>query len=510
MGSENKKLRRCVMVAAAVGVIWWERPAVAADYLLDPNYTGVNGAAANGYAGEYNTIVAALTGTNSVPSGASASSPNRLMIEPGTYNTASVTGVSLQYSRSNVDLIGVTGNPDDVIITSTLDSAYNPGSGALGTTGSATIQLKGNNQLAQAITFANSTDTPYIVNTAHQAVSPTGSYATGQAQTANQPAVALLLQGDGQVFNNVKVLGYQDTLYSKGGRVDFRNSTISGDVDFIFANGTDVFENSTINLDGDHSGGTITAASTDKRTSNGFVFINDTITGNSVKGNPAIDPLNAANPNGPAANSMNLGRPWGWQQTGGDAGTVFINTKMTPAITNTGWLLWNANETIPGNAKNGGNPAEDARYAEFDSMDLSGNALSLTGRATWSHQLTAAEAAAYTDPNIFSFENATEYPWYGAGYPAGDASSPGTGSANPSDPNFSWPAFWGDRDANNDLNSDIVLNNPVSYSDPSWTATTVTTYNPLIQLATVPEPASLGLILGSGMLLLNRRRTGRR
>jgi pectinesterase len=509
MGSESKKLRRNLVLAAAIGMIWCERPAGAADYLLDPNYTGTNGAAANGYAGVYNNIVSALTGTGSVPAGASASSPNRLMIEPGTYNTASTTGVSLQYSRNNVDLIGITGNPDDVIITSTLDSSYNPGTGALGTSGSATIQLKGNNELASAITFANSTDTPYIVNTAHQAVSPTGSYATGQAQTSNAPAVALLLQGDGQVFNNVKVLGYQDTLYSKGGRVDFRNSIISGDVDFIFANGTDVFENSTINLDGDHSGGTVTAASTDKRTSNGLVFLNDTITGNSVKGNPAIDPMNAANANGPAANSMYLGRPWGWQQTGGDASTVFINTKMTPAINSAGWLLWNSDETIAGNAKNGGNPAEDARYAEYNSMDLSGNPLSITGRATWSHQFTAAEAAAYTDANIFSFEGPTEYPWYGAGYPAGDASNPGTGSASPTDPNFSWPAYWGDRDSNNDLNSDLVLNNPTSYSDPSWTATTVTTYDPTIQLATIPEPASLGLIFSSAVLLLNRRRNRR-
>ena len=66
----------------------------------------------------------------------------------------------------------------------------------------------------------------------------------------------------------------------------FTNSYVTGDVDFIFANGTTVFNNSQINLDSDHSGGDITAASTDKTTSNGLVFLNSTITGNSTEGNP--------------------------------------------------------------------------------------------------------------------------------------------------------------------------------------------------------------------------------
>ena len=299
----------------------------------------------------------------------------------------------------------MTGNPDDVVITSTLDAAYNPGSGAIGTTGSATMQLKGNNVSATGITFGNSTDTPYIVSTAHQAVSPQGSYATGQSQTATSQAVALLLQGDEQAFSNCKFLGYQDTLYTKGGRTYFKNCTVSGDIDYIFANGTDVFKNSTINMDGDHVNGTVTAASTDKRTSNGLVFLNSTITGNSVHGNPVIDGLNAANVNGPAAGTMYLGRPWGWQQTGGDAGTVYVNTKMAPAINATGWMLWNSNETIAGNAKNGGDPTQDARYAEYNSMDLSGNPLDVSSCAAWSHQFTSAqEAAAYNETNLFSYE----------------------------------------------------------------------------------------------------------
>jgi pectinesterase len=482
--------------------------AKASDYYVSGSYAGTNGAPYTiggvNYAGAFNTINAAL---GAVGSGASPANPNRIIFAPGVYNTAISTGVSLSYSKNNVDLIGLDGNSNDVIITSTLDSTYNPGSGALGTTGSSTLQLKGNNIGAANITFANSTDTPYIVNTAHQAVSPAGSYATGQSQTSNSPAVALLLQGDEQVFSNVQVLGYQDSLYTKGGRSYFTNSTVSGDVDFIFANGTTVFNNSTINLDGDHSGGDITAASTDKRTSNGLVFLNSTVTGNSVKGNPAIDPMNAANANGPVANSMYLGRPWGWTQTGGDSSTVFVNTKMTSAIKSAGWLAWDSTETTATNNKNGGNPEEDSRFAEFNSTDLLGNPLNTSGRVTWSHQLTALQASDYTVDNLFS----ESYPWYGDGYPSTDASNPGTGSANPSDPNYSWPAFWGDRNSNNETANDTVSatyptpGNPSSYSDPSWTLGG--DWDPTMQLSTLvlPEPGPAALLGAIAFVPLLRR-----
>ena len=499
-------------LACAGFVLGWASIAGAGNFYVDPNYAGVDGAAFGSYTAAYKTINAALASTG-VPSGASAANPNRIFFAPGVYDTAKTTGVSLSYSKNNVALIGITHNPNDVVITSFLDSAYNPGSGALGTTGSSTLQLKGNNVTAANITFANSTNTPYIVSTGHKAVTPTGDYVGGPtAQTTNQPAVALLLQGDQQAFINDRFLGYQDTLYTKGGRAYFKDCYVSGDIDFIFANGTSVFDHSTINFDGDHSGGTITAPSTDKRTSNGMVFLNSTITGNSVKGDPTIDPQNAANASGPANNSMNLGRPWGWQQIGGDAGTVFINTKMTPAVKSTGWLTWNNNETNAANGKQDGNPAKDSRFAEFNSMDLIGNPLDVSGRVAWSKQLTASQAAAYTVPNLFSFEGSPQYPWYGQGYPAGDATAPGTGSANPADPNFSWPAFWGDRNSNNDTANSIVSavyplpGNPTGYTNPSWTV--AGNWDPIAQFnaAGVPEPASICLMAAGGLMMLAWRR----
>jgi pectin methylesterase-like acyl-CoA thioesterase len=497
-------------LAASVGLS--ASLAKGANYLVDPNWAGTNGAAGEGYTGVYNSINAAL-GTGGVPSGASSANVNRIYVSAGTYNTGNVTGTSLVNSANNIALIGLTGNAGDVVITSTLDAGYNTGTGLLGTANSATLQLKGNNVSAANITFANSTDTPAIVNGTFgfRAVTPQGNYTTANFQLSNSPAVALYVQGDETAFQNCKFEGYQDTLWAAGGRSYFTNCYVTGDVDFIFGSGTAVFSNTQVNLDGDHSGGTIVAPSTDKRTSNGFVFLNDTVTGNSVKNDPVIDPFGSAKATGPNANSMNLGRGWGWTQPGGDAGAVFVNTEMTSAILNTGWLLWNSNETNAGNNKNGGNPAEDVRFAEYNSMDLSANALNVSSRVTWSHQLTATQAAAYTVANVFARE--AQYPWYGNGYPSSDLSNPGTGSANPSNANYSWPAFWGDRNSNNDTNNASVSaayptpGNPSAYSDPAWTIGG--SWDPNAQLSaalSVPEPASLASLCMATTLLFRGRR----
>src|SRR5262249_53284169 len=100
--------------------------------------------------------------------------------------------------------------------------------------GSASLLLSGRNVSAIGVTFANSTNTPYIISTGHKAVTPTGDYTTGNSQTSSAPAVALKVQGDENAFLNCKFLGYQDTLYVDGGRAYFKNCYVSGKNDFIF------------------------------------------------------------------------------------------------------------------------------------------------------------------------------------------------------------------------------------------------------------------------------------
>ena len=517
LGSGWGILAACIAIGAVLGI---SQKAWAANYYVNGSLPGTEGAGTvNGisYTAAYNTINAALSAVGSGTSG----NPNVIYFAPGTYNTANVTGASLSYSANYVDFVGLTGNASDVVITSTLDSAYN--GGAIGTTGSSTLQLKGNGFGVENLTIANSTDTPYIATESgggiHLAESPTGTFPTvangGTAQTANDPAVALLLQGDQQVFNNVRLLGYQDTLYDKGGRAYFNNSYVSGDVDFIFANGTAVFNNSQINIDSDHSGGDIFAPSTAKTSSNGFVVLNSTITGNSTAGNSVTDPYDGGNPNPTAKGSMYLGRPWN-TQAGGDAAATLVNTQIasvsgTSIINSLGWTSWNSTETSASNANNGhGNVDEDARFAQYNVTDLTTGA-PLGSTWQYSHNLVASQAADYSVANIFASPDT----WYGDGYPSTDTDtvgttsqtvgSFGTGSANPSDPNYSWPAYWGDRNVT-DQGTETLENDPGSYSNLNWSVAggwnATAALNALPQ---VPEPASAALLAGLVLMPLARR-----
>ena len=104
-------------------------------------------------------------------------------------------------------------------------------------------------------------------------------------------AVAVNVNGDRAVFDNVRFLGNQDTLLVNNYRHYFVNSYVEGTVDFIFGGASAVFHNSTI-YEKRSSGGPITAANTDASLTYGIMFYRSAITG-------------AAN------NVTQLGRPWG-------------------------------------------------------------------------------------------------------------------------------------------------------------------------------------------------------
>ncbi|MDA3816522.1 MAG: pectinesterase family protein [Prolixibacteraceae bacterium] len=209
----------------------------------------------------------------------------------------------------------------------------------MGTTGSSGFFVFGNDFTARNITFENS-------------AGPVGQ------------AVAVRVDGDRVFFSNCRFLGFQDTLYphGKNSRQYYKNCYIEGTVDFIFGWSTAVFDECEIFC---KRHGYITAASTDKDTRFGFVFLNCKIHGDADE------------------NSVYLGRPWRPY-----AKTVFIGCEMSDVIKTEGWHNW-------GQESN----EETAFYAEFNSSGAGANSEKRVG---WSHQLTQTQRNEYTLANIFN------------------------------------------------------------------------------------------------------------
>ncbi|MEO7494359.1 MAG: pectinesterase family protein [Massilia sp.] len=135
------------------------------------------------------------------------------------------------------------------------------GSGNVGTPGSTVVWIKNSGFQARNLTFEN----------AH-------NKATGDVDNRHQ-ALALLVDGADKVqFENVRLLGFQDTLFMKtrvpGSTVRsfFNKSYIEGNVDFIFGDTTAYFYKSEIKTLGDRTNAYVAAPNTHLNTRYGFVF----------------------------------------------------------------------------------------------------------------------------------------------------------------------------------------------------------------------------------------------
>jgi pectinesterase len=168
-------------------------------------------------------------------------------------------------------------------------------------------------------------------------------------------AVAVNVTGDRVVFHKTRILGWQDTLYAHTGRQYYSSVDIEGVTDYIFGDATVYFDQCQLhNLDG----WSITAQSrTSASETTGYVFNQCTITGT------------------PATSTI-LGRPWRPY-----ARVVYLSCSMDASIKPVGWDDW-------GNAAN----QSTAYFAEYNSTGAGANP---SARASWSHQLTASEAAQF-------------------------------------------------------------------------------------------------------------------
>ena len=287
--------------------------------------------------GDYTSVQAAF---NDVPDFYTGS--YFIIVKKGTYYEK----LLLSANKTNVILYGE--DRDNTILTYD-DYA---GKNNLGTSGSYSVGIDADDFSAYNITFRNT-----IVND--------NSHPGG-----NEQAVALRVNGDRQQYYNCKLLGYQDTYYTWGGRgtgrTYMRNCYIEGSVDFIFGRNIVVFDSCEIHIN--RNGGTLTAASTDAESKFGYVFLNNKITADSV----GFD--------GIPITSFLLGRPWQASPR-----TVFIKCDEPISLNPAGWSTWNV---APG------------LYAEYKCTGLGSGK---SGRLTSiSRQLTDAEAATYTIENIFS------------------------------------------------------------------------------------------------------------
>jgi pectin methylesterase-like acyl-CoA thioesterase len=280
--------------SGGVGVATFYATASFDDVLVDstvtpttaPPTTGPTVVVAKDGSGQYTTVQAAV---NAVP--ANNTQRRTITVKPGTYREL----LTIPSNKPFISLVGSTGNAADVVIT--YDNASGTpkpdGSGTYGTTGSSSVFVDGNDFIARNLTFSNTFD-----EAAHD-------YSAEQA-------VAVTTRGDRLVFDNVRILGNQDTLQPSSpgiatvSRAYYRNCYIEGDVDFIFGRGTAVFDRCEIrslNRGSTSNNGYVTAASTTNTNPYGYLFTQCRLTAAS----------------GVAAKSVHLGRPW---HPGGDVNAI--------------------------------------------------------------------------------------------------------------------------------------------------------------------------------------------
>ena len=279
---------------------------------------------------DFTTVQAAL---NSVAF--SKKTETKIFVKNGTYKEK----LEVPLNKNNISLIGES--KEKVILTyDDYASKKNSEGLDIGTSGSASFIVTGDNFKAQNITFENSSG-------------PVGQ------------AVAVRVDGDKIIFDNCKFLGFQDTLYPRSAtsRQYYKNCYIEGTVDFIFGASTAVFDQ--CEIFSKTGGGYLTAASTAEKNPYGLVFLNCKLTTNSTN------------------SSYYLGRPWR-----NYAKTVFIKCEMGAHIKPEGWHNWSK-------------PDAEATtfYAEYLSTGSGANAAS---RVSWSHALTLEQVTSqYTLKAIF-------------------------------------------------------------------------------------------------------------
>lgn len=187
-----------------------------------------------------------------------------------------------------------------------------------------------------------------------------------ESQKSTGQALAIRQRGKRAIYKNVTLQGIQDTYYlnKADATAYFETSTIAGQTDYVYGDGTMWFEQCKLYNTG---AGYITAPNT-QAGYKGIVFNECTVDG-------------AAS----AAGKYYLGRPWG-----DSPHATYINTTFKQLPTDAGWGPMTEGLVI--------------RFHEYGSKDADGKALDLSKRS-----LAACKAASGSDNPVITAEKAAEY-----------------------------------------------------------------------------------------------------
>ncbi len=309
---------------------------------------------------DYNTVQAAVD--------AAPATGAIISIASGTYREV------ITITKPNITLRGGDADPSKTVIVDDRNSGENGG-----TLHTATVNVSGDDFHADHITFQND------FNRTHKQVA------------VGSQALALRLTGDRNILSHVDMLGNQDTLFaghmglcpkdsdpccghdgqSACGPVRsyFSGCVVAGNVDFIFGDGAVVFDHCEIRST-THGGGYLTAQSRNSADQKNSVYVFNHCT---LTAEPGV------------TGNVFLGRPWRPY-----AMVIYLHTTMGAHIDPAGWHDWRA-----------ANSAETSRlatafYAEFDSTGPGATPDRIAKRESFSKQLTAAQAKAFSTHAVLS------------------------------------------------------------------------------------------------------------
>ncbi|GAA5166029.1 pectinesterase family protein [Viridibacterium curvum] len=221
----------------------------------------------------YKTIQAAI----SAAVAAGGTTRKYISVKAGTYREV----VCVPASAPPITLYGISTTASDTTL------VYNNANLTPKSTGTVTNGCVSNSSATTVGTLNSATLTVLAKYFRVINLTISNDYAEGTYSGSNQSALALAQRGDQGMYQNVRLLGNQDTVYvgstsySTVIRAYFRSSFIKGDTDFVFGHGTAVFHGCTIQYSAARLGAGVAsyifAPSTVAANSYGFLVISSTI-----------------------------------------------------------------------------------------------------------------------------------------------------------------------------------------------------------------------------------------